>query len=65
MQDYPEKTRRPSGRGACPQIRKGCSRKARGRRRKSSGDSPYHHGDLHEALLKAAECVLERDGLAG
>jgi AcrR family transcriptional regulator len=36
-----------------------------GRRRKSSGDSPYHHGDLREALLKAAERVLERDGLAG
>src|SRR3954462_8595472 len=35
------------------------------RRRKSSGDTPYHHGDLHEALLKAAETVLERDGLAG
>jgi AcrR family transcriptional regulator len=35
------------------------------RRRKSSGDSPYHHGDLHEALLKAAEQVLERDGLPG
>ncbi|HZC97012.1 MAG TPA: WHG domain-containing protein [Bradyrhizobium sp.] len=34
-------------------------------RKKSSGDSPYHHGDLHEALLKAAETVLERDGLAG
>jgi AcrR family transcriptional regulator len=28
-------------------------------------DSPYHHGGLHEALLKAAERVLERDGLAG
>jgi AcrR family transcriptional regulator len=35
------------------------------RRRKSSGDTPYHHGDLHEALLKAAERVLERDGLPG
>jgi AcrR family transcriptional regulator len=35
------------------------------RRRKSSGDTPYHHGDLHEALLKAAEQVLERDGLPG
>jgi AcrR family transcriptional regulator len=32
---------------------------------KSTEDSPYHHGDLHEALLKAAERVLERDGLAG
>ena len=27
--------------------------------------SPYHHGDLHDALLKAAEIVLERDGLGG
>ncbi len=35
------------------------------RRRKSSGDTPYHHGDLREALLQAAERVLERDGLAG
>ena len=35
------------------------------RRRRSNGDSPYHHGDLHEALLRAAERVLERDGLAG
>ncbi|MEO8321524.1 MAG: WHG domain-containing protein [Bradyrhizobium sp.] len=35
------------------------------RRRRVSGDTPYHHGDLHEALLQAAERVLERDGLAG
>ena len=35
------------------------------RRRRASGDTPYHHGDLHEALLQAAERVLERDGLAG
>jgi AcrR family transcriptional regulator len=35
------------------------------RRRKSSGETPYHHGDLHEALLKAAVQVLERDGLPG
>jgi AcrR family transcriptional regulator len=39
--------------------------RAPGRRRRSSGETPYHHGDLHEALLKAAERVLERDGLAG
>jgi AcrR family transcriptional regulator len=25
----------------------------------------YHHGDLQEALLRAAETVLERDGLQG
>jgi AcrR family transcriptional regulator len=28
-------------------------------------DTPYHHGALREALLRAAERVLERDGLAG
>ena len=27
--------------------------------------APYHHGDLHSALLAAAERVLERDGLQG
>ena len=27
--------------------------------------APYHHGALREALLEAAEQVLERDGLAG
>src|SRR4051812_49312415 len=31
----------------------------------SRGEPPYHHGALHEALLKAAEMVLERDGLQG
>jgi AcrR family transcriptional regulator len=35
------------------------------RQRRASGDTPYHHGDLHEALLQAAERVLERDGIAG
>src|ERR1700704_5128297 len=38
---------------------------AAARKRKSAEASPYHHGDLPEALLKAAERVLERDGLAG
>ena len=33
--------------------------------KRRSTDAPYHHGDLHEALLKAAEQVLERDGLPG
>lgn len=27
--------------------------------------SPYHHGSLRDALLQAAERVLERDGLSG
>ena len=36
--------------------------------RRSSGakaETPYHHGALREALLLAAERVLERDGLSG
>ena len=39
---------------------------AKGAAKKTAGaESPYHHGDLHGALLKAAEIVLERDGLSG
>src|SRR3979409_2673948 len=34
-------------------------------KRKPVEEAPYHHGALHEALLKAAEKVLERDGLQG
>jgi AcrR family transcriptional regulator len=34
-------------------------------RRGASEDAPYHHGALRDALLLAAERVLERDGLAG
>jgi AcrR family transcriptional regulator len=51
------------GRGA---AKAGAEKKpaARGAGR-SAGESPYHHGALHEALLKAAETVLERDGLSG
>jgi AcrR family transcriptional regulator len=40
--------------------------KERPRRAASAkAETPYHHGALREALLKAAESVLERDGLAG
>src|SRR5271163_1551235 len=35
------------------------------RRAGANDDPPYHHGALRDALLKAAELVLERDGLAG
>jgi AcrR family transcriptional regulator len=40
---------------------------ARTMRRMASAktETPYHHGALREALLQAAERVLERDGLAG
>src|SRR3954468_24917195 len=56
----------PTARGA----RAAPAKRGRGKRRRSRGpekseDGPYHHGALHAALLKAAETVLERDGLAG
>ena len=31
----------------------------------AASTSPYHHGALHDALLEAAERVLEREGLSG
>ncbi|MCK1394877.1 TetR-like C-terminal domain-containing protein [Bradyrhizobium sp. 1] len=31
----------------------------------AKAETPYHHGALREALLEAAERVLERDGLSG
>jgi AcrR family transcriptional regulator len=36
-----------------------------GRPASAREDAPYHHGALREALLEAAERVLERDGLGG
>src|SRR5947199_7172844 len=57
------KASRPAARVRRP-VKTGAKRAAGGRRG-TGGDSPYHHGDLREALLKAAERVLERDGLAG
>jgi AcrR family transcriptional regulator len=54
---------RPTARTRRP-VKAAAERPA-GRGRRASGETPYHHGDLHEALLKAAERVLERDGLAG
>jgi AcrR family transcriptional regulator len=32
---------------------------------KGDRGQPYHHGDLHEALLKAAKQVAEREGING
>jgi AcrR family transcriptional regulator len=39
--------------------------RGKGGQRASANDTPYHHGALRDALLQAAERVLERDGLAG
>jgi AcrR family transcriptional regulator len=38
---------------------------ARGSKPQPAADAPYHHGSLHDALLQAAETILERDGLQG
>jgi AcrR family transcriptional regulator len=57
------KTSRPAARVRRPA--KVAAERPAVRRRRASSDTPYHHGDLHEALLQAAERVLERDGIAG
>src|SRR4029079_11747948 len=46
-------------------LDKAAAERAPGRRRRSSGETPYHHGDLHEALLNAAERVVEAAGVSG
>lgn len=40
-------------------------RKRRSRRDSAVGGEAYHHGDLREALLAAAEKLLARDGVQG
>lgn len=49
-------TRRSTNRSA---VRAGRGRRVAG------AAAPYHHGSLHEAMLQAAERILERDGIAG
>src|SRR5512139_1646614 len=50
-------------------ARKASAAKARPGRVSQPGrakhETPYHHGALRDALLQAAERVLERDGLPG
>jgi AcrR family transcriptional regulator len=68
MATQPEKPRsRPRAAAAEPKtVPKRPVNKARSGRKSGSPEaSPYHHGALRDALLKAAETVLERDGLAG
>ena len=45
-------------------VRASANRNPRGSARPAA-QARYHHGALHDALLEAAERVLERDGLAG
>ena len=55
------KANRPRTRGAA----RPATAKQAVRRTRATADSPYHHGALRDALLQAAEKVLERDGLPG
>lgn len=58
-----EPARKPARRhGRAPTAR---SARARAGQRAAAEPAPYHHGALRDALLQAAERVLERDGLAG
>ncbi len=59
-----ETARRPRPRKASTSTSTARPRTARGVGG-AKADTPYHHGALREALLLAAERVLERDGLAG
>ncbi len=48
--------------------RKSAAKKTHGSKpaeKSARAESPYHHGDLRVALLKAAQVVLERDELPG
>src|SRR3984893_8151231 len=52
--------RRAPGEAARPARKRSAPRRAA-----ASADTPYHHAALRDALLQAAERVLERDGLQG
>src|ERR1700757_265317 len=39
--------------------------RAGNKRRAAKRAAPYHHGSLREAMLRAAESILERDGIGG
>ena len=52
------RARKTAGRTTSPRV-------GRGRRPSRAETTPYHHGALRNALLEAAERVLERDGLPG
>jgi AcrR family transcriptional regulator len=66
MTKKPEKTQIRGRRAAPRPVSARPARARRAPRASVAGEAaPYHHGALREALLQAAERVLERDGLAG
>ena len=66
MSKKAEKTRARPGGSAKRAVPGRFATARQGSRAATSGhEVPYHHGALRDALLEAAERVLERDGLAG
>src|ERR1700743_416623 len=57
--------RKPASAAPVRARRKADPLKAGAKGKSSGAASPYHHGALRDALLEAAERVLERDGLSG
>src|ERR1700720_2342492 len=57
----PPRTRSRAAGNASPAKGKRSARRTAG----AEDNAPYHHGALRDALLEAAERVLERDGLSG
>jgi AcrR family transcriptional regulator len=58
----PPRARRAAARAApVPRVRRRIVPRTAG----ATDDAPYHHGALRDALLEAAEAVLERQGLSG
>jgi AcrR family transcriptional regulator len=59
----PIRTRGGAAGNAAP--RRGARKRSARRPAGANDEAPYHHGALRDALLEAAERVLERDGLSG
>jgi AcrR family transcriptional regulator len=57
--------KRPSAKAGPARGSKGEGAKPAVKAKAPGAATPYHHGALRDALLEAAERVLERDGLAG
>lgn len=66
----PSRPRSPSSKSGAAAAAKRAARGEQpsrhvGRRPGRGAAAPYHHGALRDALLEAAERILERDGLSG
>jgi len=57
--------KRAPGKAAPPRAGRKNAAPKPGKTKAAGNASPYHHGALRDALLEAAERVLERDGLGG